>query len=284
MRILSILFFTVFTSTNLVGQASTSNELKILSWNIYMLPAFPMMTGQVKRANGIVEVLKQSDYDLICFQEAFHKKAKGIIEDGLKAQFPYQVNTRKKGFTLKANSGLWILSKYPITKIAEIEFRAKKGFDAQSKKGAILFEMEAPRKFRVIDTHLQSGVGGGRDEIRMDQCAQILNQLIVPHLDDDIPLILAGDWNTKANSKFDNDALKQLYKITNASDEFMTKTWPSKSYGDGATHRIYDLILLKDLGSVIYHFDCQIPDLKFKWKKGKDDLSDHLPVEAILTW
>ena len=247
-----------------------------------MLPAFPLMKAQVKRAHGIVEVLKQSDYDVICFQEAFHKKAKRIIEEGLSETFPYQVNTFKKGFTIKATSGLWIVSKYPIEKIAEIEFKAKKGFDGQSKKGAILFEMSAPMKLQLINTHMQSGEGGGRDDIRLSQSTQILNELIKPHCNNKIPLVLAGDWNTKANSSFDNDALKLLLKTTKSSDEFMEVTWPSDSYGDGATHRIYDLIMLKDKQNKISNFECQIPNLKYNWKKGKDDLSDHLPVELYI--
>ncbi len=247
-----------------------------------MLPAFPMMKGQVKRAHGIVAVLKQSDYDVICFQEAFNKKAKRIIEEGLSEAFPYQVNTFKKGFTLKANSGLWIVSKYPIEKIAEIEFSAKKGFDAQSKKGAILFEMNSPMKLQFISTHMQSGEGGGRDDIRLSQSTQIVEELIKPYCNNEIPLLFVGDWNTKANSSFDNAALKSLLGTTRSSDEFMEITWPSDSYGDGATHRIYDLIMIRDVQSDITDFKCCIPNLKYKWKKSKDDLADHLPVEALL--
>jgi len=250
-----------------------------------MLPSIPFMKGQVKRAQGIVDVLKQSDYDVICFQEAFHKRAKRIMEDGLSEMFPYHVNTFKKGFTLKATSGLWILSKYPIEKIAEIEFTAKKGFDAQSKKGAILFELNSPKKFYMIDSHLQSSVGGGRNEVRRDQATQILEELIKKYTNDMVPLLVAGDWNTKANSSFDNAALKDLFNITQASDEFISKgTWPASSYRGAIKPRIYDLIMLKDIQNEMTHFECRIPDLKYKWSKKKDDLSDHLPVEAIVRW
>ena len=46
----------------------------------------------------------------------------------------------------------------------------------------------------------------------------------------------------------------------------------------------YDLIILKSIQNEITHFECRVPNLKYKWKKGMDDLADHLPVEAIIRW
>lgn len=284
MQFIILIFLTFFTNTDHSSQLTEVNDLKILCWNIYMLPAFPMIKGQNKRAHGIVEVLKQNDYDIICFQEAFHKKSKKIIEKGLKTQYPYQVNTIKRGFSLKATSGLWILSKYPIERIAEIEFKEKKGFDGQARKGAVLFQLNSPKKMQLINTHLQSGVGAERNQIRKDQCTQILTELVEKHVNEDLPLFFIGDWNMKANSNFTNESIKQLYNITNSSDEMISKTWPASSYGPGNGPRNYDLIMLRDNQSTITKFECRIPNLKYKWKKGMDDLADHLPVEAIIEW
>src|ERR1700722_7760488 len=70
--------------------SSNNNSLKILSWNIFMLPRFIMRTGQLKRAHEIVNVLKDEDADIIVFQEAFDKSAREIIRKGLASYFPFE--------------------------------------------------------------------------------------------------------------------------------------------------------------------------------------------------
>lgn len=250
-----------------------------------MLPAFPIINGQNKRANGVVDVLQQSDYDIVCFQEAFNKKAKRIIETGLKEKFPYQVNTFKKGFTMKATSGLWIISKHPIDKIAEIVYEAKKGLDGQSKKGAILLEMKTPKRIQIVNTHLQSGSDGGRHEVRKSQCEQIRNELIQKHINPEIPLVLLGDWNVYEGSSFSKKSILELYDITDSSNEMIDYTWPSESFsGEDKPKLNLDFIFLKDTQNDFTDLKSKIPNLKYQWKRGKYDLSDHLPVEAVLKY
>ena len=52
------------------------NHLKILSWNIKMMPApYSWFHNSVNRAENIVLALKNSEpYDVILFQEVFSKK------------------------------------------------------------------------------------------------------------------------------------------------------------------------------------------------------------------
>lgn len=68
-------------------QPDPDEELKILTWNIFMRPRFIFKDGQVERAKAIVEQLKDKTYDVIVFQEAIDRKARRIIWDGLKAFF-----------------------------------------------------------------------------------------------------------------------------------------------------------------------------------------------------
>src|ERR1700722_10728049 len=70
--------------------SNNGNSLKILSWNIFMLPRFIMRTGQLKRAHEIVNVLKEEDADIIIFQEAFDRNAREIIRRGLSSYFPFE--------------------------------------------------------------------------------------------------------------------------------------------------------------------------------------------------
>src|SRR6266566_846971 len=95
---------------------SPQKKLKILSWNIYMLPHFAASkTRKADRAYAIGELLAQSDYDVVFFQEAFHPRARKIILRDLNKTFLYHSGpANKKIFSLKTNSGLWIFSKHPI--------------------------------------------------------------------------------------------------------------------------------------------------------------------------
>lgn len=64
-------------------------KIKILSWNIYMLPGF-LGHGKKPRAEAIGQILASSDYDVIVFQEAFDGKARKIISRLLQPAFPFQ--------------------------------------------------------------------------------------------------------------------------------------------------------------------------------------------------
>src|SRR5258707_6150224 len=91
-------------------------KIKILSWNIYMLPHLVASHSNKKeRAEVIGEMLAACDYDVIFFQEAFHPLARNKIFAYLKDKFPYQAGpANKKLLSLETNSGLWIFSRYPI--------------------------------------------------------------------------------------------------------------------------------------------------------------------------
>ena len=61
-------------------QGSSGRVLRILSWNIYMLPnASLVSSGQQERAPCIGRVLAAADYDIVVLQEAFHKRARREI-------------------------------------------------------------------------------------------------------------------------------------------------------------------------------------------------------------
>jgi hypothetical protein len=68
LAILSVSIFpkdTFAQSIQTVDAPEKDDSLKILSWNIYMLPPAIKFTGKLKRASQIGEKLAQSDYDVI---------------------------------------------------------------------------------------------------------------------------------------------------------------------------------------------------------------------------
>ena len=89
------------TATKLTADTSVQT-LKVLSWNIYMLPPLAKFTGKQRRARKIGELLKNSDFDIFVFQEAFHGAARRKIWRRLKDNFPYKLGpANRRWYSLK---------------------------------------------------------------------------------------------------------------------------------------------------------------------------------------
>jgi len=137
----------------------------------------------------IYDVIKDHSIVLLqeCFDETFHK---------LDYYFPeyYIARGTLKGYKL-FNSGLAILSKYPIL---EVEFHPYKicnrcSCDVLSEKGflSILIDIGTDEPIRIINTHLQSS-----DYERFDRKAiRQLNQLLVYLSRIRYPYLVGGDFN-----------------------------------------------------------------------------------------
>ena len=150
------------------GYAQSLDSLKILSWNIQMLPHLVNRNGKAKRAHAIVDQLRKKDYDVIVFQELFRKRSQRIIAKGLAERYPYCTPVlNKKTFSLKTNGGVILFSKHPILEVHQIRYEKRAGFDRLSRKGALLAEVSVRGKHvQIIGTHLQSF---GRQEIVYSQ-------------------------------------------------------------------------------------------------------------------
>lgn len=177
------------------NSSDTVSNLKILSWNIYMLPYVSLFNGNGERARGIVDELKYSDYQIIVFQEAFSSKCRHILAAGLKETYPYQYGpVNKNHIPMRTNSGLWVVSKFPLQNLGEIVFKESTGFDKVARKGAVLFEgMFQHQTFQLVATHLQAD---NPWQIRQKQCREIRDKLLIPNNRSDIPQIICGDFNT----------------------------------------------------------------------------------------
>lgn len=199
-NLLTLIFcMTLFTQ---LSQAQTpiqtyktdNKELKILSWNIFMLPYISLFNQNGERAKAIVAKLHDSDYQIIVFQEAFSSKCRNILAKGLLKEFPYQYGpANRNNLPFRTNSGLWIVSKMPLTELAEFQFSRSQGFDAVARKGAVLFQgnfQGAP--FQLLTTHLQAD---NSNAVRGKQCDEIKEHLLNPYYRKDTPQLICGDFN-----------------------------------------------------------------------------------------
>ena len=257
-----------------------NRDLKILSWNIYMLPPIAPVAGRVERAHGIVDTLKHSGFDIIVFQEAFNHSAIKVIKDSLSAIYPFMYgpfNPRKNIFQI--SSGVWVISKIPLELKGTIEYKIAKETDRVARKGAALLEGTwNDKKFQIIGTHLQAQ---NHPDIRRLQIQHMYDSLINKFKTEGVPQIICGDMNTEIEiAKNYRDMLKGLDAEDGAISGSQTMTY------DGTNNELalsvwkkdkttLDYILLRRNGSRTNVINRRVGVFKRTWKKGHIDLSDH---------
>lgn len=288
---LLIAFITCFSA--IAQNDSTLNnkgkmKLKLLSWNIFMLPQMVKFTKKKERAHEIGQMLKNSDYDVVVLQEAFMRKARRIIEKETGKSFPYRVGPANwKRFSLKTHSGVWILSRVPIRKLGETRFKFCSGIsDCMARKGATMVEGEKNgKKFHLIGTHLQAE---DYPQTRKKQFRQIFDSLILKFQRKDVPLLISGDLNTP---KDDAENYKDMLQTLDAEDGNLGEDSESQStYNlnyDKKTdssqfqkqkNLILDYILLRKNGKKVKSQKRKVRIFK-AGKNKKMFLSDHFALE-----
>ena len=268
----------------------SGTELKVLSWNIYMLPRIVKRTGQMQRAPHIAELLNASDYDVISFQEAFDKKARNLLAAELNEEFPYQWGPAypNAGF-LKTNSGIWFVSRLPITFVDQIEFNDCAGIDCRGRKGAVLIEVEKDGlTYQVMGTHLDSQPGKRDALIRIKQYDQIFTELVKKHEKPGVPQILCGDYNTRKREKqYYNLMLDKLDAKDGPYEGEIQLTYDGHNndlINNGKWTETLDYILLRENNVPFKKVVREVKINREDWhKKGQwKDLSDHYAVEINL--
>ena len=286
----AVLHFSLSASNiSLLSDDSVSGTipgLRILSWNIGMLPVIDLFSDKDDRAEAIASVLKSSDYDIIVFQEAFSSAGRSILRHILHEKYPYTYGPVNRSFlSLKCNSGIWIISRMPLSVKKEIEFTSSAGFDGFARKGAILLEgrfMSIP--FQLLATHLQDD--SYPQYIREQQLNEMYDKLILPFSDPGIPQIICGDFNTNNKvSEYYNGMLDRLNAEDGEISGKVKITFDDES-NDAyrSAHpdpRQIDYILVRN-SYFINRIIRKISVLKSSWGKGKEYLSDHNGVEASI--
>lgn len=270
-------FLFIYTFSN---AQKAADELKVLSWNIYMLPAAANLSKSIIKSNKperveqISEIMNSSDYDIIIFQEAFHIPSRKKLAKNLKDKFPFQYGPLNKGF-IKTNSGIFIVSKIPLTELAKIQYKDCNSSDCLARKGCGIFEGEINgNKFQILGTHLNST---REQEIRELQYEQIFSELLTTYQKDGVPQIICGDLNTRQTNV---EAYQSMLKKLDAVD---IQTSGERKHTTVTDKVIIDYILLRKNNSKIVAIEKQIRKFEAKTKmidKLLGTLSDHLAVEV----
>ena len=256
------------------------NQLKILSWNIKMLPApYGWFLKRHERANGIIQFLKESGpYDIIFFQEAFSGSIRRKIYLGLQNIYFHEIEPADQTAFYKINSGLWVISRLPITLENHISFTQFRAWDQLASKGAKLFSVIKDKKeFHLINTHMQSDYEINYSDVRNSQYTEINKKLIIPNKESEVPLILCGDLNISQPSML-NTALQRLQLI---NGPLLSKLQHSTIEGSKV---LVDYILVNDNHTKFKSIERRIIDFPTNLKEKKYNLSDHYPIEAVFRW
>lgn len=126
---------------------------KIISWNVQELWWHSYHGHKI---NNIIRYIVQSDADIICLQEVFEVSSiyKIVYNKDVYAHFPhFLTGNMHNSYLLGENSGLLVLSKYPIQFKKFAQFPMAAVPDIFSSKGALCF---AVGQQNFITTHLQA--------------------------------------------------------------------------------------------------------------------------------
>jgi len=285
---ITLIFFIGIFSLNLGFSQPKAHlppeKIKILSWNIYMLPAVVNIKGKVKRAQAIGKILKNSDYDVIIFQEAFHRGARKKILSQLKQEFPYQAGpANRKLISYKTNSGLWIFSKHPIVSTKSIIFKNRSGVDAFSRKGGLIAEIMINNSLvQVAGTHLQNS---GHASVRLGQCGEFYNRLLVPFYKEGVPQIICGDFNINKERHEEYNFMLQTLHATDGELNGEVRYSYDRLHNDlkvepGQSKDLIDYILIGYQPNQLASVSRQIKIIRQNWDDAHHDLSDHYALEA----
>ena len=121
-----------------------------ISWNVQEL----FLYKNSEKLKNLIKTLNNFNVDLLCLQEVFDDDSKEIILNNLKHIYPYFLfgNNNKK-YIIGEDSGLIILSKFPITFIDEILLEDLCWPDSMASKTNLYFSIG---KLNFVTTHLQS--------------------------------------------------------------------------------------------------------------------------------
>jgi endonuclease/exonuclease/phosphatase family metal-dependent hydrolase len=174
-----------------------ADDVKVLTWNTFLIPPPLNFTKQAKRANQMMEIMPAFEHDVMFFQEAFYDKYRNRLIEKFKSTHPYSA-VPEKGHKFKhfQDSGLFIVSRLPMRILDQVIFEACTHSDCFSSKSAILVEVETKTglKIQFANTHLQAWEDSKSVEVRNQQLAQI-KAMMNKHLQPGIPQVLVGDLN-----------------------------------------------------------------------------------------
>jgi endonuclease/exonuclease/phosphatase family metal-dependent hydrolase len=267
--------------------AHEAKPLRILSWNIFMLPRFVHNAGKRIRAEVIAEQLKASEYQVLVFQEAFLSDARRIIRKHLDGTFAYEYGPANDDGGIKTSSGIWVLSKIPLRQLEEVKFTQCYGIaDCFARKGAMLLEGEHEgQTFQVLGTHLQAA---GPQSTRQAQYKD-MRAMLDRHRRPEVPQIVCGDMNTSKSKPTDYEDMLLALDVEDGPLDIQVEgtedVYPNdlRTWGNGK-FEVIDYVFYRGNAKPAKKVTRTLCSIRKRWSKKHHDLSDHFAVDVAIWW
>ncbi len=214
-------------------QIFTSNGPKEISLITYNIQAFPLYMGVAldlnkpkARLNYLSSQKNIRNADVIVFEEAWDRDLRGELKENFLKAYPYSIDPIPQYTHDKPlNSGLLVLSKYPVTKQYFLNYQDHQSLvdaDSLSNKGALYFRINKNGfYYNFIATHTQAQDDAEAIAIRKQEFRLIDTLIINSHqlnISKDEPLILIGDLNT---DYYNQEQFPYLKKVLNLNTDNM---------------------------------------------------------------
>jgi len=264
-----------------------SKRLKIVTWNIQMLPnSFAFFSNSLRkkqrlRAPWIIDFCINQDYDIIVFQEVFDKKIKKKLKKELSNLYPYQVDPLRKRWSC-INNGILIISRVPMKYVDHVFFEKGAHTDKLASKGCTLVEIIIDNiKIQIAGTHLQAGESR-IDILHRNQQFQKIHNLLSRNKFSSKPVFLLGDMNTRKSEQIEYSKMLDVIGIRDYTlDDNSPYTIDSNNYWNNHSKPAQlDYILLQPRQTSTKIINQTIIRPKQNHKGVKIDLADHYGIVA----
>ena len=258
---------------------SGANELKVTTYNVEDLPLIAKKRGA--RMAAIPDHVK--GYDVVMFQEAFSGLRNQLRLD-LAAEYPYQTHIPSDNSLTVFDSGIFIVSRYPITDVADFIYPQCAGTDCGGQKGVLYAEIiKDGHAYHVTNTHAASFDTAEARTLRQTQFEQIRELVDNQSISAEEAVLMGGDMNVN-KFLFPEDHSGMLSRL-NATEP--TNTGYEATF-DARINRLIGSDKVQYLDYVVYSNTHRVPvqsrndvrvprsanDALWNWW----DLSDHFPV------
>ena len=151
------------------------------------------------RLRELAVQLKQSSADLVFLQEVFHYDKQRLLLHFLDAHYPHKSQLARRGWKLRLDNELLILSRYPLANGKLVRFKSAPAEELRhTSKGFYHVETEIPGlgKLNLVNFHMSAGgkhhhpQSASMESIRARQIQQLLDYCRSMDC-----LLLAGDLN-----------------------------------------------------------------------------------------
>lgn len=178
--------------------AAASRNVSMILFNVWGLPGFATDGKTRRRMKSVPPII--APYDIVVLNEAFLYR--GTILHNVPHRYKYELGRQ---WHTVFDSGLVLLSKFPMKECASEHFKQRTGVDWFAAKGMIWCRLQLPagsgaaadaqpRYIDMFGTHMQAGNLTKHHNARMDQ-AQQLGEFVQKHTRPGGAAVLAGDVN-----------------------------------------------------------------------------------------